>query len=126
MKTGILLLNFGGPWTISDVRPFLYRLFENPRVLVGIPTPLRRVLAFLISRVKGPSSVRCYKSIGGGSPQLMWTAVQAHGLQELVKQEETRVMMAMRSAEPSIETALAQFKFWGAEELVLLPLFPQF
>ncbi len=126
MKTGILLLNFGGPWTLSDVKPFLYRLFENPRVLVGIPTPLRRVLAFLISRVKGPSSVRSYKSIGGGSPQLMWTAVQAYGLQELVKQDETRVMMAMRSAEPSIETALAQFRFWGAEKLVLLPLFPQF
>ena len=126
MKTGILLLNFGGPWTLSDVKPFLYRLFVNPRVLVGIPTPLRQVLAFLISRVKGPSSVRCYKSIGGGSPQLKWTAIQATGLQQLVEHDETRVVMAMRSSEPSIETALAQFRFWGADELVLLPLFPQF
>src|SRR5215813_11144820 len=126
MKTGILLLNFGGPWTLCDVKPFLYRLFVNPRVLVGIPTPLRQLLAFVISRVKGPSSVRSYKSIGGGSPQLKWTAIQAEGLQELVKRDHIRVMIAMRSAEPSIETALSQLKFWGAEELVLLPLFPQF
>src|SRR6185369_9325427 len=32
----------------------------------------------------------------------------------------------MRSSEPSIETALRQLKFWGADELMLLPLFPQF
>src|SRR6185369_13306363 len=32
----------------------------------------------------------------------------------------------MRSSEPSIETALRQLKFWGADELLLLPLFPQF
>ena len=126
MKRGILLLNFGGPWTLSDVKPFLYRLFVNPRVLVGIPTPLRQVLAFLISIVKGPSSVRNYKSIGGASPQLKWTAIQAEGLQDLIKHDQIRVMMAMRTAEPSIKTALDQFRFWGAEELVLLPLFPQF
>lgn len=48
MKQGILLLNFGGPWTLADVKPFLYRLFANPRVLVGIPAPLRHLLAFMI------------------------------------------------------------------------------
>jgi hypothetical protein len=46
MKRGILLLNFGGPWTISDVKPFLYRLFSNPRVLVGVPTPFRQAPRF--------------------------------------------------------------------------------
>jgi ferrochelatase len=126
MKTGVLLLNFGGPWFLSDVKPFLYRLFVNPRVLVGIPTPLRQLVAFLISLVKGPSSVRNYKSIGGGSPQLKWTAIQADGLQDLVNHDHIRVMMAMRTAEPSVKTVLDQFRFWGAEELVLLPLFPQF
>ena len=46
MKTGILLLNFGGPWTLSDVKPFLYRLFSNPAVLVGIPAPFRQISLF--------------------------------------------------------------------------------
>jgi protoporphyrin/coproporphyrin ferrochelatase len=126
MKRGILLLNFGGPWTISDVKPFLYRLFSNPRVLVGVPTPLRQALAFTIAQIKGPSSKKSYRKIGGGSPQLKWTAIQADGLRQLMRKDEVRVEIGMRSSEPSIETALRQLKFWGAEELMLLPLFPQF
>jgi ferrochelatase len=126
MKTGIVLLNFGGPWTITDVKPFLYRLFANPRVLVGVPTPLRQMLAFTIAQIKGPSSIKSYRKIGGGSPQLKWTAIQAEGLRQLLQSEFLRVEIGMRSAEPSIETALRQMKFWGAEQLLLLPLFPQY
>lgn len=126
MKAGILLLNFGGPWTLSDVKPFLYRLFANPRVLVGIPAPLRQILAFTIAQIKGPSSIKNYRAIGGGSPQLKWTAIQAQGLRDLLPVETVRVEMGMRSAEPSIATALGRLRHWGADELVLLPLFPHF
>lgn len=126
MKVGILMLNFGGPWTLADVRPFLYRLFANPRVLVGIPSPLRQLLAFAIAQVKGPSSLRSYRSIGGGSPQLKWTATQAEGLRRLLDRRSMRIEIGMRSANPSIATALRRLQFWGASELILLPLFPQF
>ena len=126
MKNGILLLNFGGPWTLSDVKPFLYKLFVNPAVLVGVPTPLRQALAFTIAQVKGPSSTRCYESIGGGSPQLKWTRIQAEGLRELLNTDEVKIEVGMRSAEPTIETALRKLKDWGAGRVVLLPLFPQF
>lgn len=126
MKHGVLLLNFGGPWTLSDVKPFLYRLFANPRVLVGIPAPLRQLLAFVIAQVKGPSSIKNYRSIGGGSPQLKWTAIQAEGLRQLLPRNEMRVAVGMRSSDPSIEAALEQMKFWGADQLTLMPLFPQF
>ena len=126
MKQGILLLNFGGPWTLSDVKPFLYRLFVNPAVLVGVPTPFRQLLAFLIAQVKGPSSIRSYRSIGFGSPQLKWTTIQADGLRTLLNKDSIRVAMGMRSAEPTIKQALKQLQDWGADELVLLPLFPQF
>ncbi|HKZ78367.1 MAG TPA: ferrochelatase [Pyrinomonadaceae bacterium] len=126
MKRGILLLNFGGPWTLSDVKPFLYRLFVNPSVLVGIPSPFRQLLAFTIAQVKGPSSVRSYRSIGSGSPQLRWTATQAEGLRSLLNRDSIRVEIGMRSAEPTIATAVRRLQYWGAEELVLLPLFPQF
>ncbi|HKC62352.1 MAG TPA: ferrochelatase [Pyrinomonadaceae bacterium] len=124
-KVGIALLNFGGPWTLSDVKPFLYRLFVNPSVLVGVPSPLRQLLAFTIAQVKGPSSIRSYRSIGGGSPQLKWTRVQAEGLQNLLD-DSVRIEVGMRSASPSIEHALRQLKRWGADDLILLPLFPHF
>jgi ferrochelatase len=134
MKTGIALLNFGGPWTLRDVKPFLYRLFVNPSVLVGVPSPFRQLLAFTIAQVKGGSSIESYKLIGGGSPQLMWTEAQAEGLRRLLNGEmdsdedggEVRIEIGMRSAEPSIESALRRLKEWGAERLVVLPLFPQF
>ena len=125
-KTGILLLNFGGPWTLSDVKPFLYRLFVNKNVLVGVPSPLRQLLAFTIAQVKGPSSIRSYESIGGGSPQLKWTAIQAEGLRELTRNGRVRIEIGMRSAEPSIETALQRLQAWNATKIILLPLFPHF
>jgi ferrochelatase len=126
MRTGILLLNFGGPWTLSDVKPFLYRLFANKSVLVGVPSPLRQMLAFMIAQVKGPSSREGYKSIGGGSPQLKWTSIQAEGLRNLARRSDVKIEFGMRSAEPSIEVALERLRLWGAEKLVLLPLFPQY
>ena len=135
MKTGILLINFGGPWTPGDVKPFLYRLFANPSVLVGVPAPLRQLIAYTIAQVTGPSSVESYRLIGGGSPQLAWTEEQAQGLRRLLgdngngngrPQDAVRVEIGMRSAEPSIETALRKLKEWGAIRLVALPLFPQF
>jgi protoporphyrin/coproporphyrin ferrochelatase len=126
MKTGIALLNFGGPWTIKDVKPFLYRLFVNPAVLVGVPTPVRHLLAFTISQVKGPSAIRNYQSIGGASPQLKWTRIQAEGLQKVIGDDSFRVEVGMRSAEPSIEVALSNLKEWGADRLILFPLFPHF
>ncbi|HEX8890984.1 MAG TPA: ferrochelatase [Pyrinomonadaceae bacterium] len=124
-RTGVALLNFGGPWTLRDVKPFLYRLFVNPSVLVGVPAPLRQLLAFTISQVKGHSSIRSYESIGGGSPQLKWTQAQAAGLQNLLG-DSVRIEIGMRSAEPSIESALRRLKAWGAQELILLPLFPHY
>lgn len=132
MKTGIALLNFGGPWELGDVKPFLYRLFVNPSVLVGVPAPFRQLLAFAIAQAKGPSSVESYRLIGGGSPQLMWTEAQADGLRRLMDdggnagRGDVHVEVGMRSAEPSIESALRRLRGWGAERLVVLPLFPQF
>jgi len=128
-KVGVLLLNFGGPWTLKDVKPFLYRLFVNPSVLVGVPAPFRQLLAFTIAQVKGPSSIRSYELIGGGSPQLGWTQAQAAGLRRLFtngQSERVRIEIGMRSAEPTIESALRRLQTWGADQLILLPLFPHY
>src|SRR3712207_2937332 len=104
MKTGIALLNFGGPWTLREVKPFLYRLFANPSVLVGVPSPLRQMIAFAIAQAKGPSSIESYRMIGGGSPQLKWTEAQAEGLRRLMDggvadggHDEVRIETGMRS-----------------------------
>src|SRR3982751_1191317 len=51
--------------------------------------------------------------------------MQAAGLQSLLD-DSLRIEIGMRSAEPSIEHALRQLKEWGAQRLILLPLFPHF
>lgn len=130
MKRGVLLLNLGGPNELRDVKPFLYNLFSDPDILVGIPTPFRQALAFMISRVKGNSSVEIYRAIGGGSPQLKWTRTQADLLAKLATEKtegvDTKVAVGMRAWHPTIEEGLAELREWGAQELVLFPLFPQF
>lgn len=131
MKRGILLLNLGGPTQIKDVKPFLYNLFSDPDILVGIPSPFRQALAFFISRVKGVSSEKIYSKIGGCSPQLCWSNFQAQELEKLLNESskekvQHKVVVGMRAWTPYIGDALQTLRQWGATELVLLPFFPQF
>jgi len=131
MKSGIILLNLGGPSSTKEVRPFLYRLFSDPSILVGIPTPFRQLLAAFIALVKGGSSIKSYELIGGGSPQLKWTSAQAsslerHLLASAKGDDLFKVVVGMRTSRPNIGDALAELKTWGADKVILLPLFPQF
>ncbi len=130
-RRGVLLLNFGGPGSPREVRPFLYRLFCDPYVLSGVPAPFRQALAAFIAVTRSPGSARCYAAIGGGSPQLRWTKVQAGGLERLLNSGgsagvEYKVSVGMRSWEPDIRSGLEELRSWGAEELTLLPLYPQY
>lgn len=129
--SGVLLLNLGGPKTIRDVKPFLYRLFSDPDILVGVPSPVRQILAFAISQIKGASSIRAYQEIGGGSPQLFWTQKQADLLEReffkgTVLNRKWIVKVGMRTTEPSIGEGLRELKQAGVSELVVLPLFPHY
>jgi ferrochelatase len=130
MKRGIILLNLGGPHKLEDVKPFLYNLFSDPDILVGIPAPFRQALALLISRVKGPSSIETYKLIGGGSPQLKWSNAQAAHLgvelNRAQPRDEWKVLVGMRAWNPTIGDALGELQAWGADEVIALPLFPHF
>ena len=77
-RTAILLLNLGGPVSQARVEPFLRELFGD-RELVRLPGPawLQPHLARLIAGLRAPSSRRKYAAIGGGSPILRESALQA-------------------------------------------------
>ncbi len=122
-SSAVILLNLGGPWNLEDVRPFLRRLFNDPDVLVGVPSWLRKILAWVIALFKGASSRRAYAQIGGGSPQLYWTETQAQGL---IDQLAIPVEVGMRVAEPTIEQAIERASRSRPAHLYVLPLFPQF
>ena len=127
-RLGVLLLNLGGPDELKDVRPFLYNLFSDPEI-IRLPFPwLQKPLAWFISTRRAPTSEENYKQIGGGSPLRRITEEQAEALEEKLqnKGHETKVFIGMRYWHPFTEEAIARIKKERVQNLVILPLYPQF
>jgi len=127
-RLGVLLLNLGGPDKLEDVRPFLYNLFADPEI-IRLPSPLLQApLAWLISTLRFKKSQENYKKIGGGSPLRRITEAQGQALRSQLQQNghEANVYIGMRYWNPFTEEAIAQIKRDKIEELVVLPLYPQF
>lgn len=124
MKTAVVLFNLGGPDRPEAVEPFLFNLFNDPAI-IGAPTPIRWLIARLVSRRRAPVAREIYDRIGGGSPLVPETGKQAKAL-EAALGPDFKVVIAMRYWHPFTAEALAAARDWGAEKVVLLPLYPQF
>ena len=127
-RIGILLLNLGGPEQLEDVRPFLFNLFSDPEIIRLPVSWLQRPLAWLISTTRASKSQENYRQIGGGSPLRRITEEQAQALQENLrcKGHDAQVYIGMRYWYPFTEEAIARIKRDRIEQLVILPLYPQF
>lgn len=127
-RVGVLLLNLGGPDQLEDVRPFLFNLFSDPEIIRLPFTWLQKPLAWFISTSRARKSQENYKTIGGGSPLRRITEEQAQALQDSLRQrgQEAQVYVGMRYWHPFTEEAIARIKRDGIEQLVILPLYPQF
>lgn len=124
MRRAVVLFNLGGPDRIDSVEPFLFNLFNDPAVL-RLPGLVRRPLAGLIARTRAKTARGIYERLGGRSPILANTEAQAHAL-EVRLGDGYRVFIAMRCWHPMADEAAQAVKEWGAEEILLLPLYPQF
>jgi protoporphyrin/coproporphyrin ferrochelatase len=125
-KIAVVLFNLGGPDSPEAVQPFLFNLFSDPAI-IGLPNPLRWLIAKLISKRRAPHAREIYAQIGGSSPLLANTQAQARALQSaLADLGEVRCFTAMRYWHPLTEGAVAAVKKFGPERIVLLPLYPQF
>ncbi|OAN49582.1 ferrochelatase [Magnetospirillum moscoviense] len=123
-KTAVVLFNMGGPDSLEAVEPFLFNLF-NDKAIIGAPWPIRPLLAKLISSRRAPVAKEIYRQIGGASPILRETKAQASAL-EFALGEGFKVFVAMRYWHPFTAETVAAVKAWGADRVVLLPLYPQF
>lgn len=124
MKTAVILFNLGGPDAPEAIAPFLKNLFSDPAIL-RLPAPLRLPLAWLIATRRAPVARGIYGEIGGKSPILPQTLAQADAL-ETALGKAFKCFIAMRYWHPFADEAVQAVKEWGAERLVLLPLYPQF
>ena len=128
-RVGIVLFQLGGPDTLEAIEPFLYNLFCDPDI---IDFPFARIgrkpLAKLISTTRARKVQHHYATIGGGSPIRRFTERQARALEaELARMGlDARCFVAMRYWHPFTSEAIAQLRDAECDEVVLLPLYPQY
>ena len=128
-RIAVVLFNLGGPDDQASVKPFLFNLFNDPAI-IGLPNPFRTLLARLISSRREASAQANYALMGGGSPLLPETRRQADALEEalggLLPGADVRAFIAMRYWSPLTEQTAAEVVAFAPDEIVLLPLYPQF
>ncbi len=128
-RVAVVLFNLGGPDDQASVKPFLFNLFNDPAI-IGLPGIFRTPLAKLISSRRETSAQANYALMGGGSPLLPETRRQAEALQAVLGArlggDEVKVFIAMRYWHPLTEETAAEVAAFGPDEVVLLPLYPQF
>lgn len=125
-KTAVVLFNLGGPDNPEAVKPFLFNLFNDPAIL-RLPKYLRRFLAWLISSRRHKTAQNIYGLIGGRSPILENTQAQARALEKILNESgEMKCFVSMRYWYPFAEGAAAAVKAYAPDQILLLPLYPQF
>ncbi len=126
-RTGIILLNLGGPERLDDVEPFLYNLFADREIIRLGPFFLQKFIAGRIARKRAPQSRKSYAAIGGGSPLKEITRQQGEALAgKLADKGDFVVDMAMRYWQPTAKEALQKMADQGISRVVALPLYPHY
>lgn len=131
MACGILLVNLGTPASTAtaDVRRYLNDFLMDPYVL-DTPWPLRRaIVSGFILPFRPARSAEAYEKIwdhagsGTGSPLLHYSRKLESAVRETL---ECPVELAMRYGDPSLNSAVNTLQEQGVDELLLVPLYPQF
>ncbi len=126
--TAVVLFNLGGPDSLEAVEPFLFNLFSDPDIFkfpLGAIT--QKWFARAISRRRTPEASIGYRAIGGKSPQLEITNAQAKALgQALSDKGSYEVFVCMRYWHPMADAVVAALKEKQIENVILLPLYPQY
>ena len=127
-KIAVVLFNLGGPDSLQAVKPFLFNLF-NDKYIITLPSILRFFIAKLISSRREKFAQGIYINTGGKSPILQETISQKEALKkELIKNKDTdfEIFICMRHWHPMSEEVVKNIKNYNPEEIILLPLYPQF
>jgi ferrochelatase len=128
-RIAVVLFNLGGPDSLKAVRPFLFNLFADPAI-ISVPAVIRYPIALLISSLREKSAQANYALMGGASPLLPETEAQADALKALVATQSPsctfRTFIAMRYWKPFTETVAREVAEFEPDDVVLLPLYPQF
>ena len=131
-KTGVLIINLGTPDSTSwwDIRKYLKQFLSDRRVIEVNPVIWQIILNLFILTFRPSKTAHAYKQIWlketNESPLLHFTKKQSDKLRKKIGNEKTIVDFAMRYGNPSIKSRLNNLKEQGCENLIILPLYPQY
>jgi protoporphyrin/coproporphyrin ferrochelatase len=130
---GVLLLNLGGPDSLSAVQPFLYNLFSDREIIRLGPAFLQKPLAWLISSLRSAKTRAAYARIGGRSPIREITLAQARALEGVLNESQitdhgsrSTVFVGMRYWHPFTADAVKNISAEGLDKVVVLSLYPHY
>ena len=131
-KTGVLIINLGTPDSTSwwDIRKYLKEFLSDKRVIEVNPLLWQIILNLFILTLRPSKTAHAYKKIWrketNESPLLYFTRSQAKKLSSKVNDDKIIVDFAMRYGNPSIKLKLNLLKEAGCENIIILPLYPQY
>ncbi len=131
-KSGVLIINLGTPDSTNwwDIRKYLKEFLSDRRVIEVNPIIWQVILHLFILTFRPSKTAHAYKKIWrqetNESPLLYFTKNQANKLRERIGNDEVIVDFAMRYGNPSINSCLKKLKDKGCENIIILPLYPQY
>ncbi|WP_440911094.1 ferrochelatase [Candidatus Pelagibacter sp.] len=131
-KTGVLIINLGTPDSTSwfDIRKYLKEFLSDRRVIEVNPIVWQVILNLFILTFRPSKTAKAYKEIWmkneNMSPLLYYTKKQSEKISELFKKENIVLDFAMRYGNPSIKKKIHKLHEMGCENLIVLPLYPQY
>jgi len=131
-KTGALIINLGTPDSTSwlDIRKYLKEFLSDRRVIEVNPIIWKFILNVFILTFRPSKTAKAYKEIWmkdkNISPLLYYTQKQAEKLSSTMSEKNLIIDYAMRYGNPSIRSKIATLHEMGCENLIILPLYPQY
>ncbi len=131
-KTGVLLVNLGTPDSTSwlDIRKYLKEFLSDRRVIEVNPIIWQIILNIFILTFRPSKTAKAYKEIWMNdinmSPLKYFTEMQMKKLGDKMNADSVVVDYAMRYGNPSINSKIKKLQEEGCENLVILPLYPQY
>jgi ferrochelatase len=132
-RIGVLLAQLGTPDapTPAALRPYLRQFLSDPRVVERNRLLWWFILRLLVLPRRPRHSAALYRRIWtrDGSPLLVISRAQARALEAALNRHEPerfKVVLGMRYGSPSLASAVEELVGWGANRLLLFPMYPQY
>ena len=124
---GVLLVNLGSPDspTAKDVKPYLDEFLMDPRV-IDVPNWLRNIIVRgIILQTRPKKSAEAYQKIWWeeGSPLIV---ISERFSEKVTKEAKIPVALGMRYGSMTIKNSLQELHDKGVDEVLLVPLYPQY